>query len=301
MRERTFVTGLRFMCAIHRWFGRGPFLLVLYPVVFYFWASHGVARRASIQYLQRMHLAHGNLQASPNWRHSLQHFMSFAHTILDKTLALSGRYRFEALQFRGRECMVDMLERGQGGVIVTAHMGCLEMCQAAAHQFGAAKLNVLVHVEHAEKFNQLLATLDPTRLMHLIAVSEITPATALMLSERVAQGEFVAIAGDRIPVSGGQTALTNFLNHPVALPIGPYVLASLFKCPLFLMGCTREGTSHTLHFEKLADSVILPRKERAQALVQYAALYAQKLEALLVRSPFEWFNFFPFWDQQSPP
>jgi predicted LPLAT superfamily acyltransferase len=301
MGERTFVTGLRFMCAIHRWFGRGPFLLVLYPVVFYFWASHAVARRASLQYLQRMHAAHGNLQAAPGWRQSLQHFMSFAHTILDKTLALSGRYRFDALQYRGRECMADMLARGQGGVIVTAHMGCLELCQAAAHQFGTAKLNVLVHVEHAEKFNQLLATLDPNRLVRLIHVSEITPATALMLVQRVAQGQFVAIAGDRIPVIGGQTAEACFLNHRVALPIGPYVLAALFKCPLFFMGCTREGSSHTLHFEKLVDSVTLPRKERAQALAQYAALYAQKLEALLVLSPFEWFNFFPFWDQQPPP
>jgi predicted LPLAT superfamily acyltransferase len=298
MRECTFAAGLRLMFRIHRHLGRGPFLWVLYPVVFYFWAMHRSARLASMQYLQRMHQAHGNLDGPPTWHHSLRHFMAFANTILDKTLAMSGSYRFEALQFTGRQDMADMLASGRGGVIITAHVGCLELCQAASHYFGRAKLNVLVHIEHAEKFNAVLEQLSNQQLVRLIHVKDITPATAVMLAERVAQGEFVAIAGDRIPVQGSKTVSVPFLNHDVQMPVGPYVLAALLKCPLFLMGCLRKGTSHAVHFEKLADAIALPRKQRLQEVAHYAAIYTQKLEALLVQAPFEWFNFFPFWDQQ---
>jgi predicted LPLAT superfamily acyltransferase len=45
----------------------------------------------------------------------------------------------------------------------------------------------------------------------------------------------------------------------------------------------------------LAEKLQLPRVGREQALEQWTALFAQRLEALLVRAPYDWFNFFFFW------
>lgn len=295
--ESTFVLGLRFLCAVHRWFGRGPFLLFLYPVVTYYWATRGLARRASMEYLRRIQAERGALGHAPTWRDGVRHFMSFADTILDKTLALSGRYRFDTLRVHGRELLQGLLREGRGGMFVTAHIGCLEMCQAAANELGSLRLNVLVHTSHAEKFNRVLGRLDPDSAVRLLHVSEITPATAVMLAERVGRGEFVAIAGDRIPVGTGKTVRARFLGREAPFPVGSYVLASLLKCPLFLMGCVREGATHALHIERLAEAVDLPRRQRDERLAQHAQAYADRLEALLTEAPFEWFNFFPFWDQ----
>jgi predicted LPLAT superfamily acyltransferase len=41
--------------------------------------------------------------------------------------------------------------------------------------------------------------------------------------------------------------------------------------------------------------VTLPRASRDAALTALATTYAAWLEALLVRSPFDWFNFYDFW------
>lgn len=80
----------------------------------------------------------------------------------------------------------------------------------------------------------------------------------------MAAGEFVVIAGDRI---GGtsRTVTTDFLGHPAAFPVGPYVLASLFKCPLYLLGCIHEGAA-TPSAECLSRRVVLPRGRRVAAL-----------------------------------
>lgn len=298
--ESTFVGGMHFMAAVHRLFGRGPFLLLLYPVVCYYWATRGLARRASMQYLRRVQAAHGSLGGPPGWRHGVRHFLSFGDTLLDKILAYSGRYRFDTLRCHGREHLSDLKARGQGAIFVTAHIGCLEMCQIAAEEFGHIRLNVLVHTAHAEKFNRVLGRLAPQSRVRLLQVADITPATAVLLAERVARGEFVAIAGDRVPVGGGKTVEALFLGHPAAFPVGAYVLASLLKCPLFLMGCTREADGrHTMAIEPLIESIQLPRKQRHEHLAHCAALYAQRIEALVARAPFEWFNFYPFWDQRG--
>ena len=297
--ESTCVAGIWFLHAVHRLLGRVPFLLCLYPVVLYYWATRGLARRASMQYLQRLQ-AHRGLPA-PTRRDTLRHFLSFADTLLDKMLALSGRYRFEHVRFEGREPLMAMIERGEGALFVTAHVGCLELCQATAQRQPGLKLNVLVHTAHAERFNRLLHRLAPDSGVSLLQVTEVTPATAVLLAEKVARGEFVAIAGDRVPVAAGAggTARVRFLGHEAPFPIGAYVLAALLKCPLYMMACVREHGGHSVVFERLAERVALPRGQRPQALAGYATQFAHRLEALLARSPYDWFNFFPFWDSQE--
>ena len=52
--------------------------------------------------------------------------------ILDKLLALTGRYRFERVAFVGGESLDALLAQGRGAVVVTAHMGCIELCRAMA-------------------------------------------------------------------------------------------------------------------------------------------------------------------------
>jgi predicted LPLAT superfamily acyltransferase len=299
MGESTFAAGLWVLYGVHRVFGRLPLRLLLYPIVTCYWLARPAARRASLEYLRRMEHAHGVLGVPPRWRHSWKHFLSFAETIADKMLAFSGRYRFDHVRFVGREAVDEMIRRGQGAIFVTAHVGCLELCQAAAERQGGLKLTVLVHTRHAERFNRVLRRLNPQCAVRLLQVTEVDAATAVLLAQRIAAGEFVAIAGDRVPVHPSKTTRAPFLGHEAAFPVGAYVLASLAKCPLFLLGCVREARGHVVHFEKLADRVELPRAAREERIAAFAALFARRLEALLAQAPYDWFNFFPFWAQHA--
>jgi predicted LPLAT superfamily acyltransferase len=290
-----------FLYGLYRLLGRIPFRLVLYPVMFYYWLSRPIARRASLEYLQRIQAVSGS-GAKPGWRQGLRHFVSFADTILDKMLALTGRYRFDRLRFVGREPVLEMIARGQGGIFATAHVGCLEMIQtAAAVHHRALKLNVLVHTTHAERFNRLLQRLDPTSSVRLIQVTEVNPATAVMLADLVERGEFVAIAADRVPTSASKIVMADFLGAEAAFPVGAYVLAALLRCPLYFLACVREGDAHVVYFDRLAERVVLPRGQRGEALTTCAQAFVRRLESVLVRAPYEWFNFFPFWQQHPPP
>lgn len=295
--ESTFVAGMWLLYYLHRVLGRWPFLLCLYPVVAYYWLSRPLARRSSLEYLQRLQQAHGVWLRMPGWWHSQKHFRVFAQVILDKLLAMTGRYRTERVRFDGRQPLLDLLARGQGAVIVTAHMGCIELCQAIARQRPNLRLNILVHTQHAEQFNRVLQRLAPDSGVRLLQVSEFGAATAMVLAERVAQGEFIAIAGDRVPVHDSKTTQAQFLGAEAAFPCGPYVIAALLKCPLYFMGCVHQGRGYAVEFVPIAEQVVLPRAQRSAALAAYAQTYAQQLERLLVQAPYDWFNFFPFWAQ----
>ncbi len=298
--ESTFVAGMWLLYQVHRFLGRWPFLLCLYPVIGYYWLTRPLARRSSLQYLQRMQQAHGLWSRQPSWSHSQKHFRIFAQVILDKLLALTGRYRTERVRFDGRQPLLDLLAQKQGAILVTAHIGCIELCQAIAKQRSNLRLNILVHTKHAEQFNRLLQRLSPDSGVRLLQVTDFSAATAMMLAECVERGEFIAIAGDRVPVHDSKTTRAQFLGHEAAFPCGPYVLAALLKCPLYFMGCVHEGNSYAVEFVPIALQVELPRAHRREALSAYAQQYACLVEQLLVKAPYDWFNFFPFWDQGVP-
>lgn len=300
--EHTFVSGIRLLFWIYRVLGRLPFRVCLYPVVIYYWATRREGRHASLAYLQRLEASAQVLGHAPCWRDTLAHFLSFADTILDKLLAMSGAMPDGALRTEGEEGLLALIEQGRGAVIVTGHVGCMELCRVSAERHRGVRLNVLVHTIHAERFNRLLQRLHPDSEVRLIQVTEVNPATAILLAEKVAQGEFVAIAGDRVPVHQSMTVPARFLGQEAQWPVGPYVLAALLKCPLYAMACVREplpggGLGYVLHAHCLAEQLVLPRKARAEAMSACAQQFAGWLETVLARSPLAWFNFFSFWQQ----
>lgn len=297
MGESTFVAGIWALYWVHRLMGRRLFRLCMAPVVLVHWLVRPGLRAASLQYLRRLHEAQSVFARAPGWPQGLRHVALFAETMLDKLLAMAGRYPAEQVRSHGHMAVYQAALAGRGGILITAHMGCLELCQVLAEQQPGFRLNVLVHTRHAQAFNALLRRLNPDAGVNLIEVSEIGVPTALLLAEKVAAGEYIAIAGDRVPVQQSKTVEVDFLGHPAPLPIGPYVLASLLKCPLYLLGCVHEGRGYGLYFELLSERVELPRGRRESALQAHAQGFADALTRLLKRSPYDWFNFFPFWNQ----
>ncbi|MCV2350878.1 acyltransferase [Paucibacter sp. Y2R2-4] len=295
--ENTFVAGIWLLYWVHRLSGRWVFRFFMTPVMLLHWLSRPALRRDSLQYLQRLQAQYAVFPTEPNWRHGLRHVGLFADTMLDKLLAMAGRYPMEQVQVQGADALRQAAAAGQGGILVTAHIGCLELCRALVEDESVFRLNVLVHTAHAQAFNQVLKRLQPNSRVNLIEVTEMDAAMAMVLSEKVAAGEFIAIAGDRIPVLQSKTVQVDFLGHPAHFPVGPYVLASLLKCPLYMLSCLHQGSGYLVRFERLAEQVTLPRGQREPAMQAYAQQFVAALSAQLRQSPYDWFNFFPFWDQ----
>jgi len=295
--ETSFVAGMRLLFWICRVFGRWPFRIVLYPVLAWYVATKPLARRASQSYLARINRI---TPVATGWLGVIRHFGAFAENILDKMLLWGGLIDTAQVRLHGTAAMDRLVAQGRGAVLVCSHLGNIDLCRVLSHQQKQVKLTVLVHTRHARAFNDMLATLDPRSQMNLMQVTEITPATAMLLSERVERGEFVVIAGDRVPVTGqGRVVMVPFLGSLAAFPIGPYVLAAALQCPICLMFPLRGAAGHEVHFEQLSDTVGLPRKGRDAALAALAAAYAARLAHFAARSPLEWFNFYDFWQPQS--
>lgn len=290
--EFTFVAGMRLLFSTCRILGRWPFRIALYPVLLWYMVAHSEARASSRDYLGRVAAFQNASRIKPGMVAVLRHYASFAENLLDKMLLWSGLFRTDLVKLQGKE----LIAAKRGGLLICCHLGNLELCRVLSKQMPGLKLTALIHTKHAERFNRLLAQLDPDSQLNMMEVTEMSPGTAMLLSDKIAQGEFVAIAGDRIPVSQNpRIALAQFLGETAPFPVGPYILASLLQCPTYLMFAMRTGNTSEIHFELFRESIHLPRMGRNEVLAGLVGEYARRLEHFCLRAPLQWFNFYDFW------
>ncbi|NJN45664.1 MAG: lipid A biosynthesis acyltransferase, partial [Candidatus Competibacteraceae bacterium] len=69
-------------------------------------------------------------------------------------------------------------------------------------------------------------------------------------------------------------------------------------CPVIIFfGLYRGSNRYDIHFERLADVITLDRACRQQQLQHWAQRYAERLEHYTRSAPYNWFNFYDFWEE----
>ena len=295
-RERGSFALMRFTVAASGLLGRRLLSPLLHAIVLYFFLFGRSARRSARQYQTRLAAWSGQSALRPTRRSVFAQFMHFADALLDKVDVWHGRIGLEMLDvddpagIRQRAHQRD----GRGQLLVGAHLGNLEVCRALAEVGKKARLNVLVHTRHAEHFNRLLEQAGASHV-RLVEVSELSPEVMLQLSQRLEQGEWLAIAGDRVPLHGGRCATVDFLGATAELPQGPWLMAGLLECPVSLLFWLKHNGRYRVSLEPFAERIEWRRSNREQIIQACAQRYAQRLEHYCLQAPLQWFNFYPFW------
>jgi predicted LPLAT superfamily acyltransferase len=312
-RERSNLWALRLMRWIAIAAGRPRARLVLHPIALYFLLVHAKARRASLNYLVRV------LGRPVTWRDAYRHIHHFAATILDRVYFLQDQVgRFEVAA-SGAEALHAPLDRGEGVMLVGAHLGSFEALRASAQGRGA-RVAMLMYEDNARLLNATLAAVAPHAELHTIALGRAGAMLTLrrwlddggiagLLADRTLPGHSRAIAGPpqdaAMPPgvggarSGSGTLWLDFLGQPARFSDGPFRLAAMLRRQVvFMAGLYHGGNRYELRFVELADFRV-PCEARgtgadpriAQAMQRYVTL----LESLCRETPYNWFNFFDFW------
>ncbi|MDD1822204.1 glycosyltransferase family 2 protein [Photobacterium sp. ZSDE20] len=299
--ERGTVLGIKLLLAIYTLLGRGVFNLILRGVMRYYHLTGKRARNASEQYLFQLkaYAEQQNIEL-PAELTSYNHLLSFGHTMLDKLAAWKGDFSAENLTIHGQDQFENMVANQQGVLILGSHLGNIELCRALGRRHSNIKINALVFTEHAERFNSVMKAVNPQSDLNLIQVTSMGPDTAILLQQKLEQGEWIVIVGDRTSTSKeSRSVWAEFLGKEAPFPQGPFMLASVLKAPVFLLFGLRDDSQSKPHFnvyfEHFSDKIELPRKTREQSLKQVVQQYADRLQHYTLKAPLQWYNFFNFW------
>jgi predicted LPLAT superfamily acyltransferase len=269
---------------IGRWTAR----LLLYPTALYFLISAHTARRVSYEYLTRM-------RGRPvQWWHVFRHFHCFATTILDRVYLLRGEFERFDVTLHHKEIPHRQVESGKGCILLGSHLGSFEVLRTLGVTQQDFPLKVLMDTAHNKNITRFFDTLNP-EIANTVIVSD-RPDASLKVKESLDAGFLIGTLGDRVS-SEGKTAQCHFLSAPATFPAGPILLAAVMHCPVILFfGLYRGGNRYEIYFEQLAQEIILNPNRRAEDLQRWMQCYVDRLEHYTRLAPYNWFNFYPFWD-----
>jgi predicted LPLAT superfamily acyltransferase len=282
--------GIWFFITALRVFGlRLTYLLLVPPAIYFTFVSPDVP--ATMDYHQRV------FSEQPWWKRRwlvFKHFLSFGRALIDRTAILAGDTRHFSFTFEGEQHLREAVAGGRGVLLLTAHLGNWE----AAGQL-LSRLDVPINVTGFDKETpEIRSLLDEAsnakfRLLPLTGA----PTDAIPVVAAMRRGEVVAMLGDR--AYGSPSARVPFLGGTASFPIGAYVMAAIAGAPLVHVFSLREPGGHYRFFGFPARRAEKPpRKQRDAYLRDCAAHFAKDLESVLKRDPFQWYNFYPFWNEE---
>lgn len=273
--------------------GRTAARALLWPITIYFLLLRAPERRASLAYLRRV------LPVKPNLLHVARHIHTFASTILDRVFLLSGqldRFDFTVEGISGLESQID---RGKGVLLLGSHLGSFDALRAIATRRPDVRVRILLDKAHNPAMQQLLDALNPRLARDIIDAGQHGSAIVLAMKEALDEGALVAMLADRA-VSNESAVAVDFLGDTARFPAAPWLIAGVLHMPVTLtFGLYRGGNRYELLFEPLSDGLSLPRHERVQALTGLVQTYAARLQHHARRAPYNWFNFYDFWQSDD--
>ena len=296
------LTGMRFLFLLYRIFGRWIFTAAMFPVSLYFLLFRSEQRKASVEYLSNLYkVSPTTFKRRTHAGHSFLHFKAFSDVILDKLLAWTIPIQESEFHLTQPNVVERLMQDSRGQLIIGSHFGNLEYCRGFMQRYKDKTINILVYDKHAANFVRMMEKQNPLSRVNVFQVDDFDIATMLTLQQKIANGEWVFIAGDRVPLSGAQhTVGVTFLGKSAPFPSGPYLLAKALGCPVkFMFAYRHKPLNNKIVFDvvDVTEKLELSRATRQQDIQKYAQKLATSLELHCKKAPYQWFNFYPYWER----
>lgn len=289
--ERSNMLMLRLMTWISLRLGRRVGRVILHFIAAYFLLFSPRSRRASRDYLNRA------LGRAAGWRDLYRHFYSFASTIHDRIYLINRRFDLFEFEIHGDGQLHELLAEGKGLFLLGAHLGSFEVMRAISKLQPELRVAMVMHEANAQKINAMLAAINPEATQDIIGLGNID--SMLAVQQHLDQGYLVGMLADRTPADDALFPVS-FLGATASLPIGPFRMAALLRRKVFFMtGLYLGANRYRIHFDPLADFSNIAAGQRNAAIEAAITRYAALLEYYCRAAPYNWFNFFDFW-QPAP-
>jgi predicted LPLAT superfamily acyltransferase len=285
-RERGSSLLIRFMIWLTRTGGWPIARVLLYPISAYFFLRPGSARAASRDYLRRV------LSRPATWGDQFRHIFVFSCVLLERVLLWSGQIGRFHLNVIGLDHLTEALKAERGCIMLGSHLGSFDVLRAFGRD-SPVPVRPLMYRFNSGPFTHLLEQLDPHVPTQIIEIG--APDSMLQVRDALTRGEIVGVLADRAPsltVPDRKSIRAPFLGDWAPFPTGPFTLVRHLGVPSLLFFALRTGPCrYELRFEPFT-----PTNDLSETI----ALFAARLEQQCRAHPFNWFNFYLFWELAPP-
>ncbi|MBO9617744.1 MAG: lipid A biosynthesis acyltransferase [Niabella sp.] len=289
-RSKANTTGYRIFIALLKWGGTAPaYFLLRFVAGYYFLFSRQSNRALNYYFRERLHFS--GLQAI---RLRYRNYYWFGQALIDRIVLMSSIKNKLSFNFEGEHHLHQIVASGKGGLLLSAHIGNWEIAGHLLKRLNT-RINIVMYDGEQQQIKEYLNSVTGERNANIIVIKDaLSHIYAIM--DALNNNELVCMHADRF-LPGNKTLSTLFLGEKALFPAGPFVMAAKLKVPVSFVFAMKETTSR-YHFFATPGIIYSDRNEKGapeDILAGFVAAATSKIETY----PDQWYNYYPFWKEDS--
>ncbi|MDR3244173.1 MAG: hypothetical protein LBT79_05435 [Elusimicrobiota bacterium] len=194
---------------------------------------------------------------------------------------------------KDKQLCKDLLKKGKGLIIITAHCGCWQMAMSAFDFIENDKF--VVYHRSQEDIDKHVHELSGSKS----CVKFIEPANfdggSVEIMSALQKNSVVSIMGDRVFGGKRNSVKSKFLGAKIELSVSIYRIAAVLGSPIAVIFFPYGGRGKVDSF--IAQSFYVSDKgQNPQNYFEQAQKFADSLELFTKKYPYQFFNYFDMWN-----
>lgn len=283
-KSKGLVLGYKIFIFFIKKFGIGSAYFLLYFVSFYYLLFSVQGTKAGIYYF------HKRLGFS-KFRSFLKVYKNnyiFGQTIIDKVAISFGLGNRFTYNHDGGEVIKDLLKNKKGGILISAHVGNFEIAEYFFSEMNEFSQIHLVTTDNEHRaIKDYLESISLKSSIEFIIIKE-DMSHIFEINNALNNNELICFTGDRY-FEGNKVLKEKLLGKDANFPAGPFLLGSRLKVPVIFVYVMKETNTH---YHLYASKAKYNHRDDKDLLKQYTL----SIENILKTYPYQWFNYFDFWN-----
>lgn len=271
---------------IYKMFGEAPVRLIAFFVVLFVFLTAKEQRESVIRFFKTIE--------KPPVISAFTLFLNYGNSLVDKFISFSGNFNAENFVFENEIQKQDIkthIEESRGIFFLTTHIGNVEILRSLFQSKtypSPKRVNVFLQSNACETFNNFLKKLEIKLNLDVFPVEEISAETSIEISQRLKNGEFVFMAGDRVSAQNfNKVYKKEFLGRTIELPLGALKFAQLMEEDIYFIVCAKEGSHYKIHTRKFSTE----SGTKSEVFKDLQSEYVKFLEEFVIKYPYQFYNF----------
>ena len=216
-------------------------------------------------------------------------YFVFGQTIIDKVAITSGLGDKYTYEHDGGEKIIELLKNKKGGFLISAHVGNFEIAQHFFSEVDEHSQICLVTTDNEHQaIKEYLESISAKSAMKFIIVKE-DMSHIFEIHNALMDNNLICFTGDRY-FEGSKILYSDLFGKKAGFPAGPFLIGSRIEVPVVFVYVMKESAKHYHLYTREANF----KFKDAQGLLNK---YTESIEWILKKYPYQWFNYFDFWDE----
>ena len=269
--------------------------IVLRPVALYYFLFARKSNKSIYYYFHHI-LKYNRLTSCLKM---YKNYYVFGQTILDKVALLSGVTTNFTVDHEGGINLDKLAANGKGGILISGHIGNWEIAGQLLNRLHTT-FNILMYENEHESIKKYMDEVERKKNVKIIAIKEGEMGHIIELNNAFNNNELVVMHGDRFR-DNAPTIEALFLGKQAKFPAGPFILAVRFGVPVSFVFAIKESNTryHFIASEPIEIKRSRTEEQTKEAVKSLLEKYIFEFEKMVYRYPEQWFNYYPFWNEQE--